>query len=351
MSYQNDRYLLRLAAPGDSPAVRRVLESGGYPGKVAVQYTRRPEPLLSYAHDGDALVMVLVEEKASRRIVAVGGCVLRESFVNGGKTTIGYLTGMKALEEHRGGGIPIREAYQLIHEETRERCSDYITTILSGNTAAIRLLEKPHTGMPPYRYLGEYTVFCTGTGSCARVPRGLRFEQGADGLEEFYGEHLPRFQFAATGRRLHCLNDSDFYTLRSAGGEILAAGALWYQQDYKQYTITGYSPLLDVVRKLPIWLLGYPTLPLETEYADYLSIALPVVRPDAQRYAGAFLRLLAREAGRRHFVMLGLMEGHPLFPAARRLPHVKYQSRLYTVDYGGGTSFDGRPVMLEVGLL
>jgi len=352
MSSRNSRYLLRLATSEDSLAIGRVLESGGFPGRISVQFIRRPDPYQSFLNDGDELVMPAVVDRETGEIVAVGGCVLRQAHLGGEAVTTGYLTGMKVLEDHRGGAVPIRDAYELIRGETQGRCSAYITTILSGNTNAIRLLEKPRKGMPAYRFQGGYTVYCLGTGRNRRLPAGFRLVSGhSPEVETFYREQLPTYQFSPADEWLHGIRGGDFHTLQSAGGEILAACAVWNQQDYKQYRITGYNTALRLLQRLPTRLLGYPVIPRENSYTDYASITLLAVRPEAARYAGDFLRAVTAAAGKYDFLMLGLMDDHPLSAKVQRLPHIKYQSRVYLVDYGEGAALNSRPFMLEVGLL
>lgn len=351
MHFQNSRYLLRMAGPSDGAAIGKILESGSFPGAISVQFTRRPDAYQSFRKDGDRVAIVVAEDRRTGEPVAVGGCVLRNAYVNGAVQTIGYLTGMKVLEQHRGGRVPIREAYRLIHSQTKEHCSIYITTILSGNTQAMRLLEKPRQGMPAYRPQGGYTVFCLGTGRPVTLPKGLHLVQGHDGLKAFYESHLPTFQLAPASEWLHGLTSQDFYSLQTSNGDILAACAIWNQQDYKQYRITGYHSALRLARHLPTRLLGYPTIPKENTFANYASVALPVVREDAMSCAKVFLRAVAGQAGAYDFLMLGLMEQHPLFETTAKLPHVKYTSRLYTVEFETDTYLDQRPMMLETGLL
>jgi len=351
MSCPNRSYPLRLAVPSDSEAIRRVLESGSYPGQIEVRFTRRPDPYRSYLNDGEALVMPVTEYPGTGEIIGVGGCVLRRAHVNGRVEQTGYLTGLKLLEEYRGRNDSFREAYSLIRRETADACKLYVTTILSENTTAIKFLEKKRKGLPPYRFIGEYTVFCMGTRGSSGPPKGLRFVRGGDGIAAFYREHLPRFNLSPVWGSLYGLGQEDFYTLRTGGGEILAACAVWNQQSYKQYTVTRYGGVYKLLEKLPTRLLGYPAVPREGNPANYASIALPLLRPDSLALGRDFLKLAASQAREYEFLMLGLLPGHPLYGAAQKTRHLQYKSRLYTVEYEGCLELDERPLMLEAGLL
>lgn len=350
MSGQNNPYKLRLAAPDDSIAVRRVLKSGSFPGNIQVKFCREPDPYASYLADGDAVVMPVAEYDGE--IIAVGCCVLRDAFVNGKIAQTGYLTGLKIMGEHRRRFPLIRESYALIHEQTKDICSLWTTTILSDNKGAIAMLEKPRKGMPRYVYRGGYTVFCVGAGGRAKGLPGLRAERRRDGIAEFYRENLPRFQLAPANERLHGLSESDFFALRDSGGNILAVCALWNRQQYKQYVVTGYSGAYRLLQRLPARMLGYPVMPRPGTPANYASIALLCVRAGFEALAPKFIRAVAAAASGYDFLMLGLHESHPLQAEISRLRHVQYTSRLYTVEFGGGMfPWDKRPVMLEVGLL
>jgi len=101
--------------------------------------------------------------------------------------------------------------------------------------------------------------------------------------------------------------------------------------------------------------LGYPTMPKAGTSANYATLAALVVPEENRSIARLFLKLVLREARQYYFMMLGLFENHPLMEAAQKFKHIKYKSRLYAVDYAGSADssggLDGRPIMLEVGLL
>ena len=51
--------------------------------------------------------------------------------------------------------------------------------------------------------------------------------------------------------------------------------------------------------------------------------------------------------------MFGLLETHPLADIFKKIKHIKYQSKAYTVhkNWGENRNFDNRPINIEVGLL
>lgn len=346
---------LSIATPEDAPGIKKVFDDGDFKGGISVKFSRDPDPYLSLQNDGEHVVLPVAKDAATGEILGAGGCVVREGYVNGGPRNTGYLTGLKILRGHRGRLDCVKQAYQLIGDRTAAYTPFYYTTILKSNAQAIKLLEKRRKGMPPYIYLGEYTVFCFGTGGPASGWE-YSFKRGhTEELAAFYKKHLPDYNLAPKSELLYGLRGDDFYYLRSPGGAVLAAGAVWNQQSYKQYTISGYSGVYKALSRLPTGWLGYPKMPQAGTPANYASIAALVIPQENRDIARLFLRLLLREAKQYDFAMLGLFENHPLTETARKLRHIKYQSRLYAVDYAGNADssggLDGRPVMLEVGLL
>lgn len=353
MSCRNSRFELRLANEKDSGGIQKVFDDAEFGGKIAVRFSRAPDPYQSLQNDGESIVLPVACDMQTGEIVGVGGCVLRTAFINGTAAATGYLTGMKLLRSYRGGMPFIRQAFELIHEQTRHLNPFYYTTILKSNTQAVKLLEKPRKGMPAYRYEGEYTVFCLGTGPrMGHSKSPFSFQKGeTNGLSEFYTDLLPKYNLAPTSEWLYGLNPADFYTMRGADGGIIAACALWNQQSYKQYIITGYSGVYKTLRRLPTRLFGYPTLPNVNITANYASIALLAVRGNDPDIARQFLRLVATDSALYGFLLLGLFENHPLQNTLRSMRHIRYESRLYTVDFGGAPMLGENPIMLEVGLL
>ena len=336
---------LSLAGPQDARGIREVFDDGGFGGGgfgggISVKFCREPDPYRSFQNDGDLVVMPVAKDAGTGGVVGVGCCVVRRGHVNGALRNTGYLAGLKILRSHQRRVRQIIPAYRLIAERTAPLEPFYYTTILESNEAAMKLLEKRRRGMPRYVRLGGYTVFCYGTGGKAGGggAGGYMFERGhSEAVAEFYARNLPGYNLSPKDEWLHGLGAGDFFSLRrSPGGEVLAACALWDQQAYKQYVVTGYGGIYKALSRMPTRLLGYPQMPRAGTPANYVSIAALVVPEANLDVAGLFLRLALREAGRYGFAMLGLFENHPLAEAARTIRHVKYRSWVYAVEYEGG---------------
>jgi hypothetical protein len=346
---------LSLANHEDSPGIQKVFDDVDFKGDISVKFTRAPDPYVSFQNDGDNIILPIVRDPDTQEIIAVGTCVIRKEFVNGIVRNVGYLTGLKIMERYQKRLNCIRQAYEFLGQQTASYGLYYYTTILKSNEAAIRLLEKRHHGMPPYLYQGEYTVYCLGTGFKASS-KGYTFTRGhTPAMAAFYQKHLPRYNLAPVNERLHGLSDLDFYALSSPTGDILAACAIWNQQSYKQYIISNYSGIYQALSHLPTHWFGYPKMPKPGSSANYASIASLIIPEENMEISQMFLALICQEAKQYDFIMLGLFENHLLTSILENHRHIKYQSRLYTVDYsqitGRSESLDERQIMLEVGCL
>jgi hypothetical protein len=209
--------------------------------------------------------------------------------------------------------------------------------------------------MPLYNYAGEYTVFCfkTGTklmpGRYRNLSKYVLIKGNLEGLADFYEIRIKGFNFSPINI---VLPKEDIYTLRDSNGEILAACGVWNQQGCKQYIITGYKGVYKYLRHLPLKMLGYPRFPRENEPVNYASIAMLCVKDNNAELAQYFVKMVAERSTGFDFLMAGFLERHPLMPAFIGIKHIKYQSRLYTVQWQDAEDIlDGRPINLEVGLL
>ena len=103
MNSPSERFLVALATPSDGPELAALYAADdGFPGDVRVLFTRGTDAYVSLLSEGDAVVVPIVRERASGRIVGMGACVIRDAWVNGTPHRVGYLTGLKGLPEFRG---------------------------------------------------------------------------------------------------------------------------------------------------------------------------------------------------------------------------------------------------------
>lgn len=358
MNYRNERYGLSLAGHEHSRQLLNIYESGEFTGDISVVYTRRPDPYRSLMMEGESTLIPIILDREENKVCAMGACVIRKVTLNGEIKTAGYLTGMKSLPEYRKR-IPNGAAvYKFLQERTRDKVDIYYTTILKDNTGVQRMLEKKRKNMPEYHYIGEYTVFCLGTGAVQKSKEPTEYrgfslvKSSVKEVEDFFGANSLAFNFSPVGTTWHALEDDDCYALRDTSGRIVAACSLWNRQSCKQYLVTSYRGAYRYLRKLPLRVFGYPNLPRENCTVNHANMTMLTVKDLDCRLARYFIKRIASGATSYDLLTLGLFENHPLITAMDTIKSIKYRSRVYTVRWTDDDPLpDPRPVNLEIGLL
>ena len=354
MYCQNNKIILSLATDDDNEGMNKVFESGRFDGGFSVQFLRKPEPLQSFRKDGNTAKILIMKDALTLEVIAVGGCVIRREYLDGVVKRVGYLTGLKILPAYQKKVRCIAEAYQFLHDNTKDEVDIYYSTILSSNTGAQKLLEKKHKNMPSYLYLGEYTTYCIKTGGRSGL---LLSGASEDELQQLYHVSLPKLSLAPKDIGLHGLTANDFYTLRDAQQKIIACCAIYSQQSYKQYVISDYRRIYKILSILPVHLLGYPKFPPQNSGLNYASIAFLYIKDNDIRIGRQFMRAVAEQARRNgpkgpfDVLLAGLFCNNTLRDIFEGIRHIKFQSRLYEVAWGEPQYIDSKPVGLEVCLL
>lgn len=314
----------------------------GFAGPIAVKFTRDPDPFTSLLAEGDEVVVPVARERGTGRLVGMGACVIRSAWLNGEPTRIGYLTGLKALPQFRGWLRLIPQMYDFLRQHTATvEC--YITTILTANQGARRLLERNRPGMPRYRFVTDYTTHCFR----ARA-------RGRDRMSD--GTVAELVELGAPGRtNLTCVGappgvgDRDVRVLRDAGGTALAWCAVLDQRATKQYRITGYHGGYAALARLPVHRLGFPRLPRVGAAANQVGVVGAGAVDDDPRLIGELLRRVGTEFTDRDFVMIGSTPGTPVAAALDPMRTITYDSRLHDVTFDDRCrQLDDRPIGLDV---
>ncbi|MCR5166617.1 MAG: hypothetical protein K6C13_05285 [Oscillospiraceae bacterium] len=344
MNFQNDRYTLRLAVPADNDGIREIFESGSFSGGLSVQYLR-PEPLASFAADGDEARILVVRDNERERIAAVGGAVVQRCFLDGDITRCSYLTGLKIHSDYRKHIFFIARAYKFLGKQLSD-CTCCYTTILDDNTPVIRMMEKRRKNMPEYRYIGHYTTFCfNGAKNILPVECGM-----TDGLDRLMKTYFSGFALAPSDTSLRGLGDKQFYSLRGSDGEIIACCFAGDQRMTKQYRLSSYGGIFRPLSHLPTSLLGYPPFPKEGKIIDHGVISFLYIKDNDPKLCRRFLRTVACMQNN-SLLLWGCMDDHPLYGAMKSVKAVRYGSRLYAVVFDGRDAHLSGRVGMEAALL
>lgn len=255
------------------------------------------------------------------------------------------------LPEYRKKVRCIPQCYNFLYEKTRDLADIYFTTILSDNIYAQKLLEKKRKNMPRYLGLGSYSVYCFKT-NCRKDGHYSVVKGKKEEFEEFYKAHARRMNFSPADFHLAGLENDNFYGLYEEG-QLIGVGAVLDQNSYKQYVIKGYNSIYKYLSKLPTRLFGYPSFPKANKPVNYGCISLLFVKDEKREAAGYFIKQLCKINSDYDFLMLGLHQEDPLNKIMQKIKHVKYQSKVYLVSWGGEVKTDVSmsDIKLEVGLL
>lgn len=344
MNFQNDRYTLRLAVPADDEGIRSIFESGSFSGGLSVQYLR-PEPLASFAADGDEARILVVRDNEQGRIAAVGGAVVQRCFLDGAITRCAYLTGLKIHSDYRKHIFFIARAYEFLGKQLSD-CTCCYTTILDDNAPVIRMMEKKRKNMPEYRFIGHYTTFCFNDAKNI-LPVECGRTEGLDRLMETY---FSGFALAPADTGLPGLGDKQFYSLRGSDGEIIACCFAGDQRMTKQYRLSSYGGIFRPLSHLPTSLLGYPPFPKEGEIIGHGVISFLYIKDNDPKLCRRFLRTVACMQNN-SLLLWGCMDDHPLYGAMKSVKAVRYGSRLYEVVFDGRDAHLSGRVGMEAALL
>lgn len=343
MNFQNDRYTLRFAESADNEGMRRIFESGGFEGNLSVQYLRNPAPFESFSADGEENRVMVIVDNSSGEVVAVGGAVVREEYLNGAPEKCAYLTGLKIRPDYRKKIAFIAKAYQFLREGI-SHCKLCYTTILDDNMVAISLLEKRHKNMPEYRYLGHYNTYCFHGGK-----ELLPIERdNTDGFEKLMLEHFSRISLTPVNSDLKGFGEKTFYSYRE-NGRIAACCFIGDQRATKQYKMCSYGGAYKLLSKMPTRLLGYPEFPKAGSVINHGVVSYLYVRDNDKRLCERFLRSTGAQTD---FSLLiwGGFENNPLCAALDQMKTVHYGSRLYSVEWEGAVEVNGT-IGVEAALL
>jgi hypothetical protein len=353
--------------------LRRLLRENPVGGEILVSLEREPNAFHAAGISGDSYQLMLAMTGEDRRSIATGGRFELTAWVNGTPQPVGYLGELRAA-----GGLRQRKTLLFESFRTMRRYHEaghvpfYLTTIVSDNTAARRLLEAGLGDMPTYRPLEPLITFTipakvgAGRRASAAVVRGTESQLAE--IAAALAQNGPHYQFhpawteATLRSRDRCrgLSPEDFFVSRR-GDRLAGCLALWDQRSFKQTVIRGYSKRLARVRPLfnmiaP--LLSRPRLPVAGTRLESAFLSHIAVNPDDGETLEALIVAACREASRRglDYVMLAFAARNPLAGLIRkRFPCHNYPSMIYVVYWEDGAAaagqLDGRIPHPEVAIL
>ncbi len=368
------RYRFELAGPADDADLRHILAATPMPGSIRVCFRREPSYFAGARVDGRFRQVVAARDLDSGRLVGFGCRSLMARWVNGRPESIGYLSSLRLLAEHRNHGLVARgyAYFRRLHCDGRTRL--YLTTIAESNWTARQLLTSGRGALPRYHDAGCYHTLALpmhGKPSHRMDVAGIEVRPArTEDVERIVAwlqtegprrQFFPLYQADDFGTATGIFKDlrPDDILLAWRGGELAGMLAGWDQTGFRQTVVDGYGWGMKVVRLLATatsrWL-GGQVLPRPGEAFRYLTAALPVVSKDDPHVFAVLVEALRERAGGAYsYLLLGLYESDPLLLAAKRWKAVRYTTRLYLACWDDGEelrkSLDRRPPYLELGCL
>jgi hypothetical protein len=368
------QYRFELATPADDADLRHILAATPMGGRVAVTFRREPSWFAGAVVDGRLRQVIACRDLRTGRVIAFGCRSVREVFVNGKLASVGYLSSLRVLAEHRNLGLVAR-GYAFCQELHGDgRVPFYLTTIAEGNHTALNVLTSGRAELPVYHSAGAYHTVAIAIPRRRRATRAgkvdVRPAQEKDLPEvlAFFAEVGPRRQFFPR------LEANDFLSpegmmrglsvyqllLAERGGRLVGTLAGWNQQSYRQSVVHSYHSWLRWVRPLYnawAWCSDRPGLPRPGGAFHYLMGALPVVAEDDDNVLTALLEAWRGRAagGPWTHLLVGLHESDPLLRVAQRYQAACYATHLFLACWPDGeearAEVDGRVPYLEAGSL
>jgi hypothetical protein len=357
--------IVELARPEDDPEIRRLLRDNPMDGAIRVSLEREPNAFLAAAVEGEPHATVVARDPQSGRILGMGTRAVWNAFVNGEPCRLGYLSQLRVDRAARGRRRLLAAGYAALRELRRPDEAPFdLTSIIADNETARRLLAGGVPGLPAYR---ELSGFVTLVLPAVRPGRSrMAVEVGDPGrmaeIADCLARNRRRCQVApfftveelASPERSRGLAPHDF-RLAVRDGRVVGCLSLWDQSGFKQVVVRGYAPRLARWRPWINLLPGIPRLPDPGEALPHATISHVAVDEDDPEIFRALVESAHAEACSRGYayVVIGFAAGHPWLPwLERRFRPRRYESVLYTVDWGeGAVSLDGRRPHVEAALL
>ena len=343
--------IYRCAMPEDGQAMLRLMEAHPASGGMQILLTRRPDAYQSYCSENpDVETMLCVDD--GKQILAQIVCLPRKLYIGREVQRVGYLTG---LHKEEGARVNLMKMLDTGHYQSS--LSHFFCAMLDSNRSAYDVFAKRGLIHP----MCAYSTYLLHPASPKRMKSGYAFRRATPGDEEsllaFYREvgsgyaYYPAF---GSMEDYAGLSLSDFYLLEDGRG-LVAAGALWNQQAYKQYVSLGYHGVYRLAARCNplLRLLRYPPLPPVGSGANFAYLSFLLCREECQDAACVLLGELAHVGSSFDFLAIGVVQGEPLGEVLDMTKSIRIGSKLCLVDYARTASLPSyaEPYRFECALL
>ena len=343
--------IYRPATSADGPKMLKLIESHPAGGKIKIIYTRRPDAYQSYQTEcADAEMILCVDDDG--RILAQFACLPHKLYIDREIYTVGYVTGLHKADGEQVNIMKLLEA-GYIHSSAKQ----FFCSVLDDNKSAFDMFAKRKLIHP----IRDYTTYLFNPKAIKKTRHKFTFRRAMiyDTKEflRFYNEVGSRYSYFPVISSLDDfagLTVSDFFILEN-GDNIVAAGALWNQKDYKQYIVLGYDGVYKFAALCnPILrALHYPPFPKVNEATHFAYISFLLCRENDPALERILLGEISGVARDYNFLTIGAVKETALWQYLNSIKSIKIGSRLCAIDYNrnGATENNNTPVRFECALL
>lgn len=344
MSSQNKRFVFELANETDNHEILEILEENDFKGNIGLVYTRRPDPVQSFHLEGKHTEVLVCRDTKENTIAAVAAYTIRDLYLNGNPEQVGYLFALRSKQQYFKKYPLLHRGYAYLKKRLENHQVNYfITTILDENKYVQKLLEKERSFMPSYKPKGHFHLYALKRPKKSSFNFEDFYRASSETIEKvitFLNENGKNYQFYPVLNNHDLFNypglsEQDFYYLQDQQGNIIAAGACWNQNEYKQYLLQAYGGwfkfLYPFSKVLPLF--GLPELPAPGSFLDFYTLSFWGVKNNDPTIFKKFLNCIAIENNHYPFYIVGMHENNPLIKSLQSEPKIEYKSKLYMVDW------------------
>src|SRR5205085_4640021 len=153
------RFEFALAGEADDDALRTLLRHISMPGNITLSFHREPSFFLAEQAGNITSQVIVCKDHQKGQIVGMSSRSIRDVYIDGKPTRVGYLSMLRGLPEARGN-VALARGYRYLHTLHADGAVPYyFTTILDDNTTAKVLLTSGRAGLPVYKPVARLSTY------------------------------------------------------------------------------------------------------------------------------------------------------------------------------------------------
>lgn len=357
--------VVRRATAADNAACCELFSRVTMNADVVLSVDRRPDFHAAYRLQGDDWTCWLAE--ADGRLAGMGTIVVRDGYIDGRPTKVGYLGDLRLAPGVQGRGLLGRFYGPALQEAaTRTGADVFLTTVIASNTRAIAALTGPKAaarGIPPYTLLRRFAIRTIWGAVPAAARRGGRFAVrpatpadipavarllDRDGRSRPYGPAVSEGELRRRLARWPGLSICDFLLAVDHSGQAVGCLATWDAHAVKRTVVADYRGRMRVVRtgyNLAAAVLRLPRLPAPGGVLPSVYVTHQAVPSGEPAVMAALLRAAYADVrrNRRGLLSVCVWEGDPLAAAYAGFVSTDLAAHLYAVTLPGAPIPDPCP--------